>query len=309
MSFSSACSSTQHHQRLLLTASQRNAPFDTTAALLQGSCYEPPEDNARLVRSLRHTLDFMGLPYFPCNFNEVLMVPGYAPACNSDGDEGMLMYSAASKGWAAVLRSDPRPNHVPARPTHRYADRRWLAAVLRSEYTSAGELPLACYGSCTANCWNSCSASRCGCTSQRRAFHLHLPCKSTRCEVAAAFTWLAIGRRACCTTSHRHHVLQQAHRACCTTSHRHHVLQQARRACCATSHRHHVLQQAHVSWKHHAFVPDVAQQCSSGPQPAYTGTCLSKGGSESSLSCHLPQPFTACCRRRQLCVVDTCSCR
>jgi hypothetical protein len=41
----------------------------------------------------------MGLPTprFPCSsFNEVLMVPGYVPACNdSDGDEELLLYSPA----------------------------------------------------------------------------------------------------------------------------------------------------------------------------------------------------------------------
>jgi hypothetical protein len=89
----------------------------------------------------------MGLPAprFPCsNFDDVLMVPGYVPDCNGDGDAGLLMYSAASKGWAVLQSNDPRPEHVRVRPLHNFAVRRWLAAVLRSEYTSAGELPLAC---------------------------------------------------------------------------------------------------------------------------------------------------------------------
>jgi hypothetical protein len=116
--------------------------------LLQGSRYKPPLDNLRLLESLRVTLDFMGLPtpHFPCsNFHEVLMLPGYAPSPEEDkehgggsvGDEGLLMYSAATQGWAAVTHKDPRPQHVCNGCID--PDRRWLAGVLRSEYTSAGE--------------------------------------------------------------------------------------------------------------------------------------------------------------------------
>ncbi|WIA09062.1 hypothetical protein OEZ85_008476 [Tetradesmus obliquus] len=46
---------------------------EIVAVLRQGSRYKPPQDNPRLVDSLRHTLDFMGLPtpHFPCSsFNE-----------------------------------------------------------------------------------------------------------------------------------------------------------------------------------------------------------------------------------------------
>jgi hypothetical protein len=44
----------------------------------QGSHYRPPQDNPRLVESLRHTLDFLGLPapHFPCSSSsEVLLLP------------------------------------------------------------------------------------------------------------------------------------------------------------------------------------------------------------------------------------------
>uniref|UniRef100_A0A383VF78 Uncharacterized protein n=1 Tax=Tetradesmus obliquus TaxID=3088 RepID=A0A383VF78_TETOB len=107
-----------------------------------GSCYEPPQDSMRLVRSLRHTLDYMGLPTprFPCSsFNEVLLLPAYAPDCEGcTGDQGLLMYSAATHGWAPLQDDrDPRPDYVRAEGI--VAKRRWLAAVLRSEYTSAGE--------------------------------------------------------------------------------------------------------------------------------------------------------------------------
>jgi hypothetical protein len=116
--------------------------------LLQGSRYKPPLDNPRLLESLRVTLDFMGLPtpHFPCSSSsEVLMLPGYAPSPEEDkdhgggsvGDEGLLLYSAATQGWAAVTHNDPRPRHVMNSGIS--PDRRWLAGVLRSEYTSAGE--------------------------------------------------------------------------------------------------------------------------------------------------------------------------
>jgi hypothetical protein len=124
--------------------------------LLQGSRYKPPLDNPRLLESLRVTLDFMGLPTprFSCgNASEVLMVPGYAPSPGPEedafseedeeyrygsdgvGDEGLLMY-------AAVTHKDPRPHHVKNGGV--CPDRRWLAGVLRSEDTGAGELQCSC---------------------------------------------------------------------------------------------------------------------------------------------------------------------
>lgn len=112
--------------------------------LRQGSRYKHPQDNPRLVDSLRHTLDFMGLltARFPCSsFNEVIMVPGYIPDCRGIADEGLLMYSAATRGWAQVFGKDPRPQCV--RVTGMFPDRHWLAAVLRSEYTSASEVAAA----------------------------------------------------------------------------------------------------------------------------------------------------------------------
>jgi hypothetical protein len=93
------------------------------------------------------------------------MLPGYAPASNGNGDEGLLVYSAASKDWAAVKSNDPRPKHVPVGTQRSFADRRWLAAVLRSEFTNAGELPLADDGSCTPSAWMLSSAFACDCTS------------------------------------------------------------------------------------------------------------------------------------------------
>lgn len=114
----------------------------------------------RLVRSLRHTLDYMGLPTprFPCSsFNEVLLLPAYAPDCDGcTGDQGLLMYSAATHGWAPLQDDrDPRPDYVRAEGI--VAKRRWLAAVLRSKYTSAGEAAAA--GGPGSTCTTSCSSS------------------------------------------------------------------------------------------------------------------------------------------------------
>jgi hypothetical protein len=109
---------------------------------VQGSRYKPPQDKPPLVEQLRHTLDFLGLPapHFPSSgHSPVLLLPAYAANPGVDNPSGMLLNSASAHGWANANQSrDPIPDHVWPEAGEQ-PERRWLAAVVSSEHTNAGE--------------------------------------------------------------------------------------------------------------------------------------------------------------------------
>jgi hypothetical protein len=119
---------------------------------LQETAYELPQDNPRLAREVQRCLKLYGLPApaLPSSCDnsasEVVMIATYSP-CTTEMTprKGVLLHSAGSHGFANLHGTkDPRPEHM--RATHK----RWNAAVLRSEYTTAGVQNMmvqdACFG-------------------------------------------------------------------------------------------------------------------------------------------------------------------